>query len=152
MYFTSSLWDIFNGMLGQEVLTGAKEADATLYGANLQQMVMSPTVFGTMVISTVLVFPVVILVFCRMTLFESFWGGVFPAVAVDVSACTALSAVTPCRGHQCFQICLILSKCSAQLPQIKGLQVSDSGQSEGERGYWRGLEGVKLHQDSQRHP
>lgn len=96
---------------------------------------MSPTVFGTKVISTESVFPAVILVFCRMTLFESFWGEVFPAVAVDVSACTALSTVNTCRGHKDFQISLILSRL-----QIKVLQVSDSGQSE--RGVTeQGLEG-----------
>lgn len=64
--FYKTLRDIFKCMISQEVIICAKNADATLYTH------ACPTVFGTKVISTVLVCPVVILVFCKMTLFESF--------------------------------------------------------------------------------
>ena len=79
-----------------------------------QAVLITPTVFGTKVISTVLVFPVVILVFWRMTLFESICVGVFPEVAVNVSVCTAPSAAALCEEHQQFQILHMSPKYLAQ--------------------------------------
>lgn len=58
------------------------------------------TVFGTKVISALLVFPVAIRVFWTMTLFESICARCFPDVADSVSMCAPLSATTPCRNHQ----------------------------------------------------
>jgi len=78
-YFTGSLWDTFIVI---------ERRRWTL-----------PTVFGTKVMSTVLVFPVVIRVFCRTTPLESPEGGVFPAAVVDGSADAAV-AVASYRGHR----------------------------------------------------
>lgn len=80
------------------------------------------TIFGTKVMSTTLVLPVVMLVFCRMTLFESFWGGVFSAAADDVSACAATFGAATCSEYQDFQsfcsLCIFAvfdTKCQIQV-------------------------------------
>lgn len=59
---------------------------------------MRPTVFGTKLISTVLVFPPMIVALCRMMLSDR-WEGVFPPVAATVSDGADVSGVTPCRGE-----------------------------------------------------